>query len=173
MGYEWADSVGRMKLRRLDVSFNPNVTDKWLARASRGFGQLNELLLERCAGLTGRGARTACTAAGPALQGLQLGSNTQLSNCFIEEIVRACPNLVWLDISFCHGITTYIVEQVANARTVRTKRMRLVAECTYVEDDEEGLFPWIIAEFGDNYTANSLLNSYSFPCNTKKKDVKP
>ncbi|XP_063389256.1 uncharacterized protein LOC134675040 [Cydia fagiglandana] len=165
LGYDWAEAVGRMRLRRLDVSFNPNVTDEWLARACRGFGQLNELLLERCVGFTGRGARAACSAAGPALQGLQLGSNTQLFNSYVEDIAKACPNLVWLDLSFCHGITNDIIEEVANARTVRNKKLRLIVECTYVEDVEEGQFPWIIVEFGDYYSSKTS----SFPCNTKKK----
>ncbi|XP_048001734.1 F-box/LRR-repeat protein 16-like [Leguminivora glycinivorella] len=162
--YEWAAAVGRLRLRRLDLSFNPNVNDELLEKASCGFGRLEELLLMRCEGITGAGVRTACSAAGAALRGLQLGSNTQLENEYVVDIVRACPNLVWIDLSFCHGITNYIVGEVANARTARAKKLQLIAECTYVDEVEEGMFPWLEVEFGDNY----LSKNYSYPCNTKK-----
>ncbi|XP_061723405.1 uncharacterized protein LOC133529652 isoform X2 [Cydia pomonella] len=164
LGYDWAEAVGRMKLRRLDLSFNPNVNEGTLARACRGFGQMNELLFERCAGLTGPGVVMACKAAGPALQGVQLSSNTQLYDSCIKDIAEACPNLKWLDLSFCHGITTYVLEYVANARVDRNNKLRVIVECTYVEELEEGAFPWLIVEYGAYITS-----PYSFPCDIKKK----
>ncbi|XP_063369113.1 uncharacterized protein LOC134657474 isoform X3 [Cydia amplana] len=149
LGDDWAESIGRLRLRHLDVSFNPNVTDEWLVKASCGFGRLNELHVEGCLGVTGRGATAACSVAGPALQGLQLGSNVKINDACVEDIVRTCPNLVWINLSYCHGITENIVARLGKARSVRDRKMRLIVHGTAVEGFEKDKHPWLILDFGD------------------------
>ncbi|XP_063541889.1 uncharacterized protein LOC134750612 isoform X2 [Cydia strobilella] len=149
LGDDWAESIGRLRLWRLNVSFNPNVTDEWLEKASCGFGRLNELHVEGCLGVTGRGAKAACSVAGPALQGLQLGSNVKINDACIEDIVRSCPNLVWINLSYCHGITENIVARLGEARSVRDRNMRLIVQGTVVEGFEIDKYPWLILDFGD------------------------
>lgn len=147
LGDDWAESIGRLRLRRLDVSFNPNVTDEWLEKACCGFGRLNELYLEGCLGVTGRGAKAACSVAGPALQRLQLGSNVKINDTCVEEIVRTCPNLVWINLSYCYGITGDIVARLGKARGVRNRKMRLIVQGTVVEGFGKDKYPWLILDF--------------------------
>ncbi|XP_063629876.1 uncharacterized protein LOC134801269 isoform X2 [Cydia splendana] len=149
LGDDWAESIGRLRLRRLDVSFNPNVTDEWLEKASCGFGRLNEMHVEGCLGVTGRGAKAACSLAGPALQGLQLGSNVKINDACVEDIVRTCPNLVWINLSYCHGVTENIVARLGKARSVRDRKLRLIVQGTVVEGFEKDKYPWLILDFGD------------------------
>ncbi|XP_063389224.1 uncharacterized protein LOC134675006 isoform X2 [Cydia fagiglandana] len=149
LGDDWAESIGRLRLRRLDVSFNPNVTDEWLEKASCGFGRLNELHVEGCLGVTGRGAKAACSVAGPALQGLQLGSNVKINDACVEDIVRTCPNLVWINLSYCHGVTENIVARLGKARSVRDRKLRLIFQGTMIEGFEKDKYPWLILDFGD------------------------
>ncbi|XP_061723225.1 uncharacterized protein LOC133529517 isoform X1 [Cydia pomonella] len=149
LGDDWAESIGRLRLRRLDVSFNPNVTDEWLEKACCGFGRLNDLYLEGCLGVTGRGAKAACSVAGPALQRLQLGSNVKINDTCVEEIVRTCPNLVWINLSYCYGITGDIVARLGKARGVRNRKMRLIVQGTVVEGFGKDKYPWLILDFED------------------------
>ncbi|XP_048001733.1 uncharacterized protein LOC125238432 isoform X4 [Leguminivora glycinivorella] len=146
---DWAESIGRLRLRYLDVSFNPNVTDEWLEKASCGFERLKELNLEGCLGISGLGAKAACSVAGPSLQGLHLGSNVKINDASVEDIVRACPNLVWINLSYCHGVTEDIVARLGKARSVCDRKMRLILQDSAVEGLEKDKYPWLILDFGD------------------------
>ncbi|XP_061705294.1 uncharacterized protein LOC133516398 isoform X2 [Cydia pomonella] len=91
-------------------------TDKNIAEVARRCPQLRILKFQACNELTGRGLRTACVHAGARLTNLHMPHNKHLTDNDVEACVRACPNLMELNVQHCSLITRDVLPRAAAAR---------------------------------------------------------
>jgi len=130
-------ATGCHALESLDVSFCKNLGNDTWSQLMHWAGTLKSLAMRRCFKVSGESIQSSLgTTVLSCLESLDLSDCSLLSDAAITAVVAKCPVLHSLSLSFCQDLDTEFISSLALANPQRSLRGLVLEYChTFITDE--------------------------------------